>query len=696
MKKFESISLAGKWDCILDPVSVMPYKKVRSGFDTGKTDGTMMLPSNWQIEGLQNYNGTVWFRKSVSLSGKGFDGLILELKGVDYFCDVYANGVLLSQHEGYFQTFYVPIPIALAGTEVEIILKVTSPWEDPETHWPLKKQLIKGIFNHHDCRPGGWDKFHGQDGNTGGVWNDVILHTFSGIYISECLIQPKLYDDYKKCRLLITCSGITALRESIRETIKVTLTTPAGEKIIVKQPVTLHPDALTFSVALDIADPELWWSWDMGTPALYQVSISSNAFRTIHKSFGIREVTLDSNKVFRLNGKRLFLRGTNIIPEQYLSLLTTDRIIHQVNMMKDAGINIVRIHAHVNRSEYYEQCDAAGLMIWQDFPLQWTYDENPAFVSNAVCQIRAMVKQFYNHPSIAFWCCHNEPGPQIETLDPFLYDAVISVDATRIVRLASNYEEHPYDGWYWGKKEHYAARPMGPLVTEFGAQALPEKRSLELFVGRNHVSPPDWEKWKFHNFQYDQTLLIAKVPYGDSSDEFIENSQQYQAELLTTAIRYYRQSRFTPITGIFQFMFIDCWPSITWSVVDYVCKPKKGYYALKENFQPLVVSVNVRQDHYLSGQKLQFDIYIINDLHRSFPEVKVCVRIKDQLLGSIPVPVITEDSLIHFHWEKNSIYLPNLQKGNYFVAVDLVTEEKKQLSSTGFTITIQERLQVTQ
>jgi beta-mannosidase len=331
----------------------------------------------------------------------------------------------------------------------------------------------------------------------------------------------------------------------------------------------------------------------------------------------------------------------------------------------------------------------------QDFALQWTYNESQEFISNATTEIKDMINLLYNHPSIAFWCCHNEPGKQIETLDPFLYDAVLSVDNSRIIRIASNYEEHPYDGWYWGNKEHFAVRPMGPLVTEFGAQALPEIQSLKKFISEEDLNSPDWNKWTYHNFQYEQTFLIAGIERGKSLENFINNSQNYQAELIRTAIDFYRRGKHKNITGIFQFMFIDCWPSITWSVVDYFGKKKEGYFALQKVFQPLYVSVGVRQKKYFSGKKLNIDFWVINDFQKEFDNCVILFKINlpDRQAGKkvvyeVPVDNILEDSITYFNWEKNEIILPeNLKEGKYKVDIEL-NNGKNVLSTNDFEIEI--------
>ena len=73
-------------------------------------------------------------------------------------------------------------------------------------------------------------------------------------------------------------------------------------------------------------------------------------------------------------------------------------------MMKHANINAVRVHAHLEGEAFYAQCDEKGILVWQDFALQWGYDDDPDFVKEASRQALAMVNWLFNHP-------RSPPGP---------------------------------------------------------------------------------------------------------------------------------------------------------------------------------------------------------------------------------------------------------------------------------------------
>ncbi len=669
MKNAEKkISLNGRWEYLRDRAGQLTYEQILTSLKKTKR---MDLPVNWELAGLHNYSGAVWFIKSFKYHAPG-ELEILEFSGVDYFADVWLNDHCLGNHEGYFQSFYFDASSALKKGENLLVVKVTSPYEEPGTVWPYRKKLIKGIFNHHDCRPGAWSYEFGQDQNTGGIWNDVTLYSVSNVYTLDPRISTSFDPDLGKAVVNVTIPFYRKSGEPQKETIEVTVYSEKGKKLKIKENILLGGDKGEIFFSFLINDPRLWWSWDLGEPYLYWMNIECRRFSIKDISFGIRDVRLNSKNEFYLNGKRLFLRGTNVIPTQFLSELNEEKIHEQVSIIKEANINIIRMHAHVNRSEYYDECDRQGILVWQDFALQWTYDESMDFTANAVSQIKDMVKLHYNHPSIVFWCCHNEPGKQTETLDPLLYEAVKSNDRSRIIRLASNYEEHPYDGWYWGSKEHFAAKPMGPLVTEFGAQALPELKSLKKIIPGKDLDNPAAESWAYHDFQYEQTFNVAEVDRGKNVKEFIYNSQEYQSDLLKTAIDFYRRGKNSDITGIFQFMFIDCWPSITWSVVDYFGVKKKGYSALQKAFQPLYISVNIRQKKYFAGQKLKIDYWIINDYHKVYESCRLIVSIGDDITCNILLKAIDKDSISFFYWEKNEIKLPDkIKTGKYRLDFEL-------------------------
>ena len=135
---------------------------------------------------------------------------------------------------------------------------------------------------------------------------------------------------------------------------------------------------------------------------------------------GFRSVTM-RNWVMSVNGERLFLKGANHGPTRMaLGEASSDEVARDVHLAIDAGLDLFRVHAHVARPELYDAADEAGLLLWQEMPLQWGYARSVR--KQAIRQARKAVDLLGHHPSIVLWCGHNVPvAVDVEpsaTMDP--------------------------------------------------------------------------------------------------------------------------------------------------------------------------------------------------------------------------------------------------------------------------------------
>jgi len=616
----------------------------------------MQIPSNWEIGGLSDYRGTVIFRKSFNLIPKEGKKYRLKFNGIDYIAKVFLNSTLLGSHEGYFQPFEFAVSKYLRDGENELIVEVNS---GPEyiKDWPENKKSIKGVFGHHDIRPGGWHPKHGQEHSTGGIWNNVEIVETENVYIKNVFAEPILYNNYKSAKVNIT---IEALEDN-------------KLKIIKK--------------SVRIKNPRLWWTWDQGEPYIYNIDIEY-ACVTAKATFGLREIKMDGNKNVFLNGRKIFIRGSNIIPEEYLSRYTTDRIERDLSLAKDANLNALRIHAHINRKEFYSACDRFGILVWQDFPLQWEYTRDKAFISNAKNQIKDMVRHLCNHPSIGIWCCHNEPLKSIHTLDPILLKTILGIDKSRPVIRNSDFREHPYPGWFVGHMEHFVSLPGKPLVSEFGAQGIPQISSLKKMFSPKDIWPPNWQKWAYHNFAYEQTFHIVGIQKGKSINEFIRNSQGYQSKLTKFALERYRSQKFTQVSGLFHFLFIDPWPCISYSVIDYFRTPKKAFFTLKESLQPLVLLYFPERAEFTIGDSLRGMFYLVNDFPNGFKNAQVKIKLGNTYFPSKTINIEPNSCVVANKFVYPLPLKENMKDGRYPLSMEIADSKGKLLSKNTYTVTL--------
>ena len=633
------------------------------------------IPNNWETGGVTNYKGTIMFRRSFIVNDLETNKEYwLKFYGVDYYACVYLNGVHLGNHTGYFQPFEFRVSKYLKKGKNTLLVKVNS---GPEvlSNWPHEKRTIKGIFGHHDIRPGSWHPKHGQNNSTGGIWNDVELEITDKIRIKNIYINslPKL-------RVVVEIENLS------KKTQNILIKTNFGTKL----QKNIQPGIQNISFLCKISNPRLWWTWDHGTPHLYALELSLETKEGIKikkdTKFGIRTITFDKDQNLYLNGKRIFIRGSNIIPEEYLSQYSQSRINKDIKLAKEANINALRPHAHVNRREFYEACDREGILLWQDFPLQWEYHSDKAFLKEAKRQIRDMVLHLYNHPSIFLWCCHNEPLKSKNITGPLLSKEVKKIDNTRAIINSSNFEEHPYPGWFVGKMEHFAALPGSPLPSEFGAQAIPSLASLRKIIPNKYLWPPDWKHWAYKNFVYEQTFYIAGIPKPKNINHFINDSQNYQAKLLKCAIECYRIAKFSKINGIFQFMLVDPWPCISYSVLDYFRKKKKGYEALKAAYQPILIVYHHERDTLTVADKIRGQFYLINDNLSGFKNVTLKVKLGKYSFPSKKINIPANCAI----WANKLVYplpLPKkLKAGKYDFTLELIDKKGKVVSKNTYEI----------
>jgi beta-mannosidase len=693
-----TISLGGKWKFASGHLQI-DHADLPTVSDQNWR--SIQVPSNWFLQG-QDVSGVAWYRRHFQID-RSLKGKVVQLvfEGVDYTGDVWLNGHYLGFHEGYFQPFRFVVSEQLKyDADNVLVVKVNSPIEQPGKVWSLHKRIIKGVLNHHDTRPGGAWSVRGQEQNTGGIWAPVSLQISDRIAITHQQVTPELDARFQNgiAHVELTIINPTPKPQSVKLSLQLQ---PANfqdrSDLPIIQEQILQPGTNQIAVNIPKVNPHLWWTWEHGKPDLYQVNIQilveNKLLDRSITTFGFRTIRLNpQSQAWELNGRRVFLRGTNYIASQWLSEMTRDKYSIDLQLMQQANINSIRVHAHIEAEEFYRLCDEMGLLVWQDFPLQWGYTDAPEFVAEATRQANDMVTMLYNHPSIFTWSIHNEPpwdatwmkykypdyNPnQNRILDETIYNSLRSHDSTRHLHLASITREHPWYGWYSGKWQDYGKPTKEPLITEFGAQALPNRSSLEKIFTAAELfpyTPAKLEKWQYHNFQPHETFDLAKVPMGKTTQEFIDNTQQYQAQLIQFAAEAYRRQRYQPVSAIFQFMFVEDWPSINWGIVDYWRQTKSGYEMLKRAYQPILPSIVLTKQQWKVGESIPIELWLINDLYKSMPNSKLTYTLKqaEKVIKQDSISIaITPDS----SKQLDKLTFADLANGNYQLLVKVIDRQ---------------------
>lgn len=419
-----------------------------------------------------------------------------------------------------------------------------------------------------------------------------------------------------------------------------------------------------------IKEPRLWWTHDQGFPHLYRVTIGVGGggrrkpSDSVEFTYGLRTFEM-RDWIAYLNGRRLFIKGNNYGPgDTRLATMNRERFQQDLESAKQAHMNMLRLHAHVEHPAFYEVADELGLLVWQDFPLQWRYSKE--VLPEALRQAELMVDLLYNHPSIIVWCMHNEPSIQPEpdgrrfwwalqtlfsqivydwnrdVMDRKLKRRVKELDGTRfVVRSSGEWsvpilrrgtDSHIYYGWYGNKDpREKLERPGRSLrfVTEFGAQSFPNYESSVQFMSAE-LSRIDWnrlqERHSLKRGIMDKWLDLAS--FGDLR-QLIEATQDYQIALNRKYIDRLRYHKYRPTGGVVTFSFHDPNPAIQWSVIDHWRVPKRSYYHMQRAFHPQYVFTLLDKSEYQVGEEIAVPIYVVNDSQESYDEVGVGAEVVD-------------------------------------------------------------------
>jgi len=674
--------LSGLWQAVTDPEKQRDRTPIVHR-DTDEAWIDMPVPSHWQTAGLTEYQGTLWYKHVFHVGTvQAEKRYFLRFGAVDYLSEAWLNGVFLGVHEGDFDAFEYEVTELLQAGENRLIVKVTSELDAN----PEQKSIVKGGLYHWDCLPirqaaipdfpdvpsSCNPQYPNPVVNPGGIWRDVDLIIRDQAYLTDVQVMPRLTGVPGQSPAVIHVEATVDNRFGVRHWaadaadaasakgthsapelfVKVTVEPhnfePANSYVTLSIPARQGRSA--HSLAVDIPEPALWWSHDLGPQHLYRAVIElrthdGQIYDTITRVFGIRDVQQAEDWTFYLNGKRLFMRGTNYLSDQFLSQVDRSTYERDVQLMLDAHMNMIRIFAHQEREEFYDLCNEKGILLFQDLPFQWGYKSDAAFIRRAEDVVTRYVRQLQHHPSVALWCVHSESRLyDYNRLDQVLLGLVRTLDPTRPVQrnsVLADYGDLPYQfpdiptygayipphltvhwvGWYWGElkdKEHYS--PL--FVSEYGTQSVPAKASLAKFIPADALWPPNWDVWRKHGFQ---TQIYEKNlgPFPDTLDCLIANTQEYQARYYKEHTETLRRKKWQRVKGILCFHFVNCWPAIDWSIIDYYREPKLAYDMIKHVFDPLLLSFKGN----VTTQQVTFEPWIVNDYHHSYEGLQLTFEV---------------------------------------------------------------------
>ena len=490
------------------------------------------IPHTWnakdmQVQANSFYEGAAYYKKQYFFPAELKDKRVfLRFEGVGSCAEVFVNGMLATSHKGGYSAFACEIsPLLKAGEENEIIVKADN-----------------------KSRPDVIPVNHNLFGVYGGIYRPVWLVVTEpcnisvtdcaspGVYVTQKNVSKKQADVKVKVKL------DNGTLQPVPVTLQNTIYDQEGKQVAThSQSFELSAQGeQAYESSFTIKKPTLWQGRE--NPYLYKVVSrlikDGQVIDEMVQPLGLRKYEIVAGKGFYLNGEKYPMYGVTRHQDWWGlgSALKNENHDFDLATIMDVGATTVRF-AHYQQSDYlYSRCDSLGLIIWAEIPFVNRVTGQEA--ENCRNQLREMIRQSFNHPSIYVWGLHNEvyqPHQYTKELTQSLHDLAKTEDPDRYTVSVNGYGhmEHPvnlvadiqgmnrYFGWYEKKiqdikpwvenlEKEYPHQKL--MLTEYGADANLNHQTEYLGDALNWTKEfyPETFATKTHEYQWS---VIAAHPY---------------------------------------------------------------------------------------------------------------------------------------------------------------------------------------
>lgn len=508
LKRAQWVNLNGQWNYAI---------KGLQGGEPASFDGKILVP--YPIESSLSGVGKtltkdniLWYNRTFTIPSawKG-KNVKLNFGGVDWKAEVFVNGVSVGSHTGGFAPFSLDITSALKPGSNKLSVKVFDPTSDG--YQPVGKQKSKAS--------GIWYT------PASGIWQTVWLEPVSAKHLESMEINPDI--DAGTLNVKPFVSGANS-----------------GDKVVVtakfgKTAVATAKGESGENISLSIPNAKLW---SPDQPNLYSLDIKvvsgGKTVDAVSSYAAMRKISQGKSKsghlVMMLNNKPLFQMGPldqGYWPDGIYTAPTYEAMVYDIEKTKEWGFNMIRKHMKVEPDLWYEYCDKAGMLVWQDMPSgQINYEHNKWdmthwFASDEMtrnaesesdfrAEWKDIIDNFKNHPCIVVWTPFNEGWGQFKTAD--ITDYTRQLDPTRLINSASGGNHFKgvgdiLDLHKYPAPEMYLTDPdRVEVMGEFGGLGLPLK---------GHVWQ-DSDNWGYVQYKNEKEVTDRYVEIADGLLEMVK------------------------------------------------------------------------------------------------------------------------------------------------------------------------------
>ncbi|AXY78493.1 glycoside hydrolase family 2 protein [Paraflavitalea soli] len=414
---------------------------------------------------INYYQGPAWYRTQLDIKNPYPNGrTLLHFEGAGQKTDVYVYTTKVGSHVGGYDEFTVDI------TEAVNVFMQTEVYQK---QFKGKIPVSIRTDNSRDLEmiPSDLSDFNVY----GGLYRYLNLVYTPALSIDKLFALAETNNAGKTGKLTIKSRFYNPQRIS-NTSLVVKLFDPAGKLVQNLSRAILTGEGEVNLASFTVKKPQLW---STDAPALYTVEVTlkrPEGSYTQREKIGFRNFEFVDNGPFKLNGKRLLLRGTHRHEDHagVAAAMTDAQMRQEMIMMKEMGVNFIRLGHYQQSRIILNLCDSLGIVVWEEIPWCRGGLGGDVYKAQARRMLRNMIEQHYNHASVIIWGLGNEndwPGDfpefdkeKIRTFMKELNDLSHQLDPTRKTAIrrcdfckdiVDVYSPSIWAGWYRGIYTEY-------------------------------------------------------------------------------------------------------------------------------------------------------------------------------------------------------------------------------------------------
>ncbi|MFM9873875.1 MAG: glycosyl hydrolase 2 galactose-binding domain-containing protein [Fimbriimonadaceae bacterium] len=387
-----------------------------------------------------------------------------------------------------------------------------------------------------------------------------------------------------------------------------------------------------------VTSDQMWWPVHEGVPALHELEIRLGD-QVVRKQVGLRTIELirEPDEVgtsfeFLVNGRRVWCRGANWIPhDSFLTRVRRDDVFAAIDRYRKLGMNMLRVWGGgvYESDDFYDACDEAGILVWQDFPYACSYyPDNAEFKQVAFDEAVHQISRLKDRACLAIWCGNNEnralwqgkwgvadaspdrfygeiiydevlkravaendPGrPYIES-SPLLVQGMVDEAHAPAQRHS---DDHFWDVWHGRGDWCFYRDSETRFSSEFGFASSCSLEAWKMVSGRE-LSPTDpavrWHDKTNKPWDVFKRMVEIHYPESETIEDWVYYSQLNQRDAMRAALEHYRSN--AACRGALIWQANDIWPVQSWALEDSACLVKPAGFEMRRCFAPVMLAATM-------------------------------------------------------------------------------------------------------